>query len=349
MITPSQKPVVIFGLNGAGKTNILEAISMLAPGRGFRGAKFSDLSRRPDLLGWQVSADFHISGSTYEVCTSWDAISTRKVTIDGKPATQSELGRLVRILWLTPQMDRIWTDGSAERRRFLDRIVSTLVTDHTENCIQYQKALKQRNKLIKDRIFDSNWYNAIEFQLALSGSAIDLARQSVISQIMAMQKKSRSSFPVADLNLIGPTYNSVQEFQDALAASRTADIYAGRTLKGPHLSDLESIYSKKAINAKNCSTGEQKALLISIIIATAKIQLEIFATPPILLLDEVSAHLDSKRRSLLYTELCDLGLQAFLTGTDISIFQELRTRAEFFRAQIDSNMTVCTKADDISF
>ena len=141
VINPSQKPIVIFGLNGAGKTNILEAISMLAPGRGFRRAKFSELSRRPDLLGWQVSADFQIFGSTYEVCTFWDQTSTRKVTIDGKSATQSELGRLVRILWITPQMDRIWLDGSAERRRFLDRIVSTLVSEHTENCIQYQKAL----------------------------------------------------------------------------------------------------------------------------------------------------------------------------------------------------------------
>jgi len=349
VINPFKKPIVIFGLNGAGKTNILEAISMLAPGRGFRRAKFSDLSRRPDLLGWKVSADLQISGTSYEVCTSWDAISTSKVTIDGKPATQSELGRLVRILWLTPQMDRIWLDGSAERRRFLDRIVSTLVMEHTENCIQYQKALKQRNKLIRDRIFDSNWYDAVEFQMALYGSAIDLARQSVLSQIMEMQKKSTSAFPAADLNLVGTTYHSAQEFKDALAASRTVDINAGRTLRGPHLSDLASIYSEKAIDAKNCSTGEQKALLISIIIATARIQLEIFNTPPILLFDEMSAHLDSQRRSLLYRELCDLGLQVFLTGTDISIFEELKTHAEFFRAQIDSNMTICTKVDDISF
>jgi DNA replication and repair protein RecF len=166
---------------------------------------------------------------------------------------------------------------------------------------------------------------------------------------MEMQKKSTSAFPAADLNLVGNIYHSAQEFQDALAASRTTDINAGRTLKGPHLSDLASVYSEKAIDAKNCSTGEQKALLISIIIATAKIQLELFNTPPILLFDEVSAHLDSKRRSLLYMELCDLGLQVFLTGTDISIFEELKTHAEFFKVQIDSNMTICTKVDDISF
>ena len=349
VIKPSNKPIVIFGLNGAGKTNILEAISMLAPGRGFRHAKFSELSRQPDLLGWQVSAELKILGSTYEVCTFWDERSNRKVTIDGKPVTQSTLGRLIRILWITPQMDRIWLDGSSERRRFLDRIVSTLVPNHTENSIQYQKALKQRNKLIKDRVSDSNWYDALERQMALSGSAIDLSRYDVISQIMAMQKKSISSFPMADLSVIGTTYKSAQEFQDALANSRKADLYAGRTLKGPHLSDLAAIYSSKGMDAKNCSTGEQKALLISLIIATAKIQVEIFNTPPILLFDEVSAHLDSNRRSVLYQELCSLGLQAFLTGTDINTFEELRTQAEYFRVKIDSNRTICSKVDDNYF
>ena len=349
MIKPYQKSIVIFGLNGTGKTNILEAISMLVPGRGLRRAKFSELSRQPDLLGWQVSAELKILDNTYEVCTFWDGSSSRKITIDGKPATQSALGRLVRILWLTPQMDRIWLDGSAERRRFLDRIVSTLVPDHTENTIQYHKALKQRNRLIKDRVSDANWYDALERQMAIFGSAIDRARYDVIAQIMIMQKKSISSFPVADLRLIGTTHQSAQEFQDALAIDRKVDTYAGRTLKGPHLNDLASMYSLKAIDAKNCSTGEQKALLISIIIATAKIQLEIFNAPPILLFDEVSAHLDSERRSLLYQELCNLGLQVFMTGTDINSFKDLRAQADFFRVKLESDTTICKKADDISF
>ena len=339
---------MIVGLNGAGKTNILEAISMLAPGRGLRRAKFLELSRKPDLLGWQVAADIQILGSAYEVCTFWDAASNRRVTIDGKNATQSQLGRLVRILWITPQMDRIWLDGSAERRQFLDRIVSTLVPDHTENSIQYHKALKQRNKLIKDKVYDPKWYSALEWQMALSGSAINLARCDVISKIMAMQKKSTSSFPVADLRLIGSTYKSAQEFKDVLASSRTEDIYAGRTLKGPHLSDLASIYLLKSTEAKNCSTGEQKALLISIIIATAKIQLEIFDTPPILLLDEVAAHLDFERRSLLYKELYNLGLQVFLTGTDIHTFEELRNQAEYFIVKIEAGVTICNEIDVLS-
>ena len=349
LIEPSSKPIVIFGSNGVGKTNILEAISMLVPGRGLRRAKFSELSRRPDLIGWRVSAILKILSKTYEICTSWDEASNRKVTIDGKSASQSDLGRLVRVLWITPQMDRIWLDGSAERRRFLDRIVSTLEPDHTENSIQYYKALKQRNRLIKDRVSDPIWYKALEWQMAVSGNAIDIARHSVICQIMAMQKNSHSSFPAANLSLIGVTYESAKEFQDALSSSRTSDIYAGRTLIGPHLTDLGSVYSSKSIDAKSCSTGEQKALLISIIIATAKIQLEIFNTPPILLFDEVSAHLDSERRSLLYQELCNLGLQVFLTGTDINTFQELKTQAEYFRVEMDSDITICSKANDISF
>ena len=165
-------------------------------------------------------------------------------------------------------------------------------------------------------------------------------------QIMVMQKKSFSSFPAADLSLIGTTYKSAKEFQDDLASGRAEDIYAGRTLKGPHLSDLAAIYASKSINAKNCSTGEQKSLLISIIIASAKLQLEIFNTPPILLFDEVSAHLDSEKRSLLYQELCNLDLQVFLTGTDINTFEELRNQADYFRVEIKSDVTICTKLSD---
>ena len=347
MINPSAQPVVLFGLNGAGKTNILEAISMLAPGQGFRRAKFSELSRRPDLLGWKVSAKFEVSGTSHEICTFWDETSSRKITIDGKPATQIALAHLVRILWITPLMDRIWLDGSGDRRRFLDRIVSIVVPDHTKQIIKYHKALKQRNKLIKDKNIDISWYSALERQMAQSGIQIDLARREVISQLVTMQKKSISSFPIADLRIIGTRYSSVEEFEEALGFNRKQDIYAGRTLIGPHLNDLEARYHSKAIDAKNCSTGEQKALLISIIIAAAKIQLELFNTPPILLFDEVSAHLDSERRSLLYDELHNLGLQVFLTGTDSNIFEELKLRAQYYKVELEPEGTVCTQIDDI--
>ena len=349
LIEPTQEPIIIFGLNGAGKTNILEAISMFAPGQGFRRAKVSDLSRRPDLLGWKLTGKFNVLDQSYEIMTSWDEALGRKIKIDGKVVTQSKLARLVRILWITPLMDRIWLNGSAERRRFLDRIVSNLVPDHTENSIKYYKALKQRNQLLKDKVADSNWYDAVENQMALSAIEINKARGEVISSIMEMQKKSVSSFPSADLNLVGSQHIFAPEFQDALCGSRKQDMYFGRTLIGPRLSDLRAIYSSKGIEAKNCSTGEQKALLISIIIATAKIQLEKFKVPPILLFDEVSAHLDVERRADLYDEICNLSIQAFLTGTDSTIFNGLKERAKYYEVVMNLGESVCMHIEDPLF
>ena len=348
-IKPDNGPIVIFGLNGAGKTNVLEAISMFAPGQGFRRARFLELMRRPELVGWKIIAEFNILGSLYEIVTFWDETSGRKILVDGKVTKQSELAKLVRILWITPSMDRIWLNGSSERRRFLDRLVSNLVPEYTESSISYYKALKQRNKLIKDKIVDPYWYGAVEKQMAISGIEIFRARSEIISKIMVMQKKSISSFPIADLSLIGLSYSSVEEFRIALYENRKKEIYAGRTLIGPHLSDLEAVYMSKNIDAKNCSTGEQKALLISIIIATAKIQLEMFQTPPILLFDEISAHLDAKRRSVLYDELFSLDLQVFLTGTDISTFLDLKTRAKYYEVALNSDVSSCTLVGDAAF
>ena len=347
IIESSGKSIVIVGSNGVGKTNILEAISLLSPGRGFRRATFEQISRRPDLVGWKVSAEIEILGNTHEISTWWDNSSSRKITIDGKFTNQIELGRLVRVLWITPLMDRIWLDGSIDRRRFLDRVVSTLISDHIENNIKYYNALKQRNRLIKDRIFDANWYTALEHQMAVSGFEIDASRREVLSRIMNMQESSHSAFPMAKLNLIGSVFNNSEEFEKALKNGRQKDIFAGRTLIGPHLSDLSAIYSSKGIEAKSCSTGEQKALLISIIIASAKLQLEEFSSPPILLFDEISAHLDGNRRSLLYDELRNLGAQVFLTGTDIEIFNELKNQVDFVRVELDSEISVCKHLSNI--
>ena len=341
VLEPLDQPVVLFGLNGVGKTNVLEAISMFAPGQGFRRAKFSDLNRRPDLLGWKLRGKFKSFDHSFEVITSWNESSGRRITIDGKSASQSEIGRLIRILWITPLMDRIWLDGSSERRRFIDRIVSNLVPDHTENIIQYYKALKQRNRLIKDKINDSNWYDSVEKQMAVFGVKIDEARLNVVDQITEKQKNSSSGFPSANLYLMGSRYSSHEEFQAALFESRKKDMFSGRTLLGPHLSDLGAIFLSKGMEAKNCSTGEQKALLISIIIATVKIQIDFFQTPPILLFDEVSAHLDAERRTILYEELNKLNLQVFLTGTDSLIFQELIGRVKYYEVILNSGESKC--------
>ncbi len=347
-IETTNEPIVIFGLNGSGKTNVLEAISMFAPGQGFRRSKFADISRRPDLLGWKLTGQFKSLDHINEVTMSWNKASGRKVTIDGKQSTHSSLVRLIRILWLTPLMDRIWVNGSAERRRFLDRIVSNLVPEHTENLIMYYKALKQRNQLIKDKVFDPSWFVVLEKQMALYGAQIDKDRRKVLSDIMEIQRESKSSFPVADLNIIGSKYSSMQEFQISLGKSRNSDIYAGRTLIGPHLSDFGAIYSSKGVDAKNCSTGEQKALIISIIIATAKIQINLFKTPPILLFDEISAHLDAERRSLLYDELHKLNAQVFLTGTDVDIFKELKARAKYFEVKLQMDQSICLPVNMLS-
>ena len=246
-IEPENKAMVIYGVNGAGKTNVLGAISLFAPGRGFRRAKFADLNRRPDLLGWKLTGEFKILEHTYEVITFWDEIGGRRTTIDGKMVSQSRLAQLVRILWITPLMDQIWLNGSAERRRFLDRIVSNLVPQHTENLIKYYKALKQRNRMIKDKVSDSNWFEAIEKEMVLSGVKIDKARQDVLTNIMEMQKRSVSSFPVANLQLTGTRFSSAEEFLSALRDNRRQDIFAGRTLIGPHLTDLCAVYSSKNI------------------------------------------------------------------------------------------------------
>ena len=341
VIEPTNEPIVLYGLNGAGKTNILEAISMFAPGQGFRRAKFSELSRRPDMLGWKLTGEFKKGDQSYVVSNSWDETLGRKITIDGKKATQNTLAKLLRILWISPLMDRIWLNGSTERRRFLDRIVSNLVPEHTENCIKYYKALKQRNKLIKDKVTDPNWYDAVENQMALPGVEIETARGDVINKIMEMQRRSVSFFPAADLDIKGSRYLAAKEFQIALLQSRKQDFFVGRTLIGPHLSDLVALYSSKSTAAKNCSTGEQKALLISIIIATAKIQIELFKTPPILLFDEVSAHLDAEKRSILYDELYQLNLQVFLTGTDLNIFKELKVRAKYYEVLLNADESSC--------
>ena len=349
MIEVNQEPTVIFGLNGVGKTNVLEAISMFAPGQGFRRARVSDLSRRPDLLGWKLVGQFKILDHKYEVITSWNNTSGRKVIIDGKLVTQASLAKFLRILWVTPLMDRIWLNGASERRRFLDRIVSSLVPEHTEYLINYYKALKQRNQILKNKIKDSNWYNVLEKQMALAGIQIYRARNEVISRIMEMQRSSESSFPNANLKMTGSTYLVAEELQLALSKSRKQEFYVGRTLVGPHLSDLEAIYSLKGVEAKNCSSGEQKALIISIILAVAKIQIELFNYPPILLFDEITAHLDEDRRSTLYDEIYKLNMQVFLTGTDIYNFRELKARAKYFEVTMNIDESICKPVEKFPF
>ncbi len=322
------RPIAIHGPNGAGKTNILEAVSLLSPGRGLRRAATNDLIRRPESLGWKVSAILQSLHQIHEVDTSAEPGQPRQVRIDDKAATQTALGRIARILWLVPAMDRLWIEGADGRRRFLDRATLSFEPGHGDAVLAYEKAMRERNRLLKDMVRDAHWYVALETQMAEAGAQIHANRQHAIAQLVAAQADVKSTFPVAALTLDADMPDSADDLRTALADSRQRDLSAGRTLIGPHRSDLAATFAAKGIAAKDCSTGEQKALLIALILANARALTRDFGAPPILLLDEVAAHLDADRRAALYGEICALGAQAWMTGTGPELFAELGQRAQ---------------------
>lgn len=320
------RPVAITGPNGAGKTNILEAMSLLSPGRGLRRAAAEDLARRPEALGWKITATVQGLSAAHDLETWAEPGEARQVRIDGKAATQASLGRVLRVLWLVPAMDRLWIESAEGRRRFLDRMTLSFFPEHAEHSLTYEKAMRDRNRLIKDQVTDAHWYAALEVQMAEAGEAITRHRRATIARI-ADAADPASAFPSADLTLTGP--DGVEEPPDlalALAEGRRRDIAAGRTLVGPHRADLLARYTAKGVPADQCSTGEQKALLISLILANARALAEDLGRAPILLLDEVAAHLDEHRRAALYDEICALDAQALMTGTEAELFAALADR-----------------------
>jgi DNA replication and repair protein RecF len=325
------RPIALSGPNGAGKTNLLEAVSLLSPGRGLRRAASDDLVRRPEALGWKVTAVLQSLHQIHEVETFADPGGARQVRIDGKAATQVALGRIARILWLVPSMDRLWIEGADGRRRFLDRATLSFEPSHGEAVLAYEKAMRERNRLLKDMVRDTHWYGALETQMAEAGAAIQTNRNAAIAQLTDAQDEAETAFPVADLALThaeGDLPESAEAFKSALADGRPRDMTAGRTLIGPHRSDLEATFRAKGVPARDCSTGEQKALLIALILANARALARDFGAPPILLLDEVAAHLDASRRAALYDEICALGAQAWMSGTGPELFAELGSRAQ---------------------
>ena len=319
--------VALYGANGAGKTNILEAISMLSPGRGLRRAGPAELMRQPEALGWKVNAELHSLSEVHEVSTRAEPDVPRSVEIDGKKAPQVALGRLARIVWLVPVMDRLWVEGAGERRRFLDRMVMSFHPKHAEATLAYEKAMRDRNRLLKDHVSDASWYGALEAQMAKSGAEIVTNRSDVLSRLQIAQDNAQTAFPTAELSLIGDSLTTQAELREAFSAGRMQDLRAGRTLDGPHRADLHAVFQAKGVEARACSTGEQKALLISLILANARALRDDFGAPPILLLDEVAAHLDADRRAALYSELHALKAQAWLTGTGPELFEALEDRA----------------------
>ncbi len=331
-LTLDGRPIAIHGPNGAGKTNLLEAVSLLSPGRGLRRATGTELIRRPEAIGWKVNAEVQTKIQTHELETSAEPDEPRQVRIDGKTQPQIALGNVARIVWLVPAMDRLWIEGADGRRRFLDRIAMSFDPAHASAVLAYDKAMRERNRLLKDMVRDAHWYTVLERQMAEAGAQIMQRRRAALIRLQAAQEGAETAFPNADLSLTHPDNDlpdAADDLADALADNRPGDLRAGRTLIGPHRVDLNAVYTAKGVAASQCSTGEQKALLISLVLSSARALAEDTGAPPLILLDEVAAHLDATHRTALYNEICALGAQAWMTGTGRELFEDLGDRAQF--------------------
>lgn len=325
------RPVAIRGPNGAGKTNILEAISLLSPGRGLRGAAAAEIAQRGAVApGWKVAAE--VAGHEVE---TWGEGTGRLVRVDGKPMPQSSLGALLRVVWMVPAMDRLWIEAPEGRRRFLDRLTLSFFPEHAAASLAYERAMRERNRLLRDGVSDPAWYGVIEARMAEAGAALHKARVATVDRLRASQVEG--AFPAAELRL-DPGEGS-DDLAAALLESRRRDLSAGRTLVGPHRADLEARWLSKDMPAALCSTGEQKLLLIGLVLANARAVAAETGSAPLLLLDEVAAHLDPNRRAALYDELCGSGIQAFLTGTEDVLFDALGDRAEALQVAADGAVT----------
>ena len=335
------RPVVLYGDNGTGKTNLLEAISLLSPGRGLRRAAPEELGAQPQGLGWKIGAEIESSGVLHEVETGAAQGQTRSVRIDGKAAAQSALGRLAPMVWLTPAMDRLWIEGAEGRRRFLDRLVLAFHPEHAEAALAYDKAMRERNRLLREGIADAHWYGALEEQMGEAGARVTGARHAALERL-ARARDPDSPFPEPHLAIAD---DSPEDLALALAEGRRRDMAAGRTMIGPHRADLSALWVERGRPAAQCSTGEQKALLISTLLAHARALHAQIGHAPLLLLDEVAAHLDDGRRAALYDALCALGAQPFLTGTGPELFTSLGARAQTFRLSETAGQSQLTEVD----
>jgi len=338
--------VVFCGDNGAGKTNLLEAISLLTPGRGLRRAPYADIAREDGDGGFALHARLDGPEGEVEIGTGisgGDAIGEggRKVRINGAAARSAEeMLEWLRVVWLTPAMDALFTGPAGDRRRFLDRLVLAIDPGHGQRALDYEKAMRGRNRLLAEGSRDGAWFDAIETQMAETGVAMAAARAELVRLLAAMIERlpATGPFPQADIGLEGvlesevatmPAIDVEERFRRALAEGRLRDRAAGRTLDGPHRSDLLVRHRPKDMPAELCSTGEQKALLVGIVLSHARLTGEMSGMTPVLLLDEIAAHLDAGRRAALFAILEELNCQTFMTGTDAALFSSLAGRAQF--------------------
>lgn len=334
--------VVLTGPNGAGKTNLLEAISLLGPGRGLRGARVAELGRA-GAAAWGVAGRFDGAWGGFEIGTGTppEGPAERRVfRLDGAPArSQAELAERMATVWLTPQMDRLFQEGASGRRRFLDRLAWALEPGHAREVAAYDNAMAQRNRVLAQN-GDPGWLAALEDAMARHGVAASAARRALVTRLDdVLADGALGGFPAARLNLrdatadalaAGPALAAEDALRESLARARNRDRAAGAAVEGPHRADLALFHREKEVPAALCSTGEQKALLISTVLAHAGLIHAARGFAPILLLDEIAAHLDAARRAALFAALARLPAQAWLTGTDADVFAPLRGMAQGF-------------------
>jgi DNA replication and repair protein RecF len=342
-------PIVLIGPNGAGKTNLIEAISLLAPGRGLRRATLEEVAFSEGDGSWAVAAEIEGAlglaalGTGIEAPAAEDAPTSRKCRVDREPVNSAAaFADHLGVVWLVPAMDGLFMGAASERRRFLDRLVLAVDAEHGSRVSALERALRSRNRLLEEPRPDPHWLDAIEHETAELAVAVAALRAETVRRLqgaLALRNDLRSAFPAAEIALDGwmeklvldhPAVEIEDRYRAVLKDNRARDAAAGRTLDGPHLSDLSVIHAPKGIAAREASTGEQKALLIGLVLAHAGLVAEMAGFAPVLLLDEVVAHLDPVRRAALYDELASLGAQVWMTGADPATFADIGSRAEFF-------------------
>jgi DNA replication and repair protein RecF len=342
--------VVLVGENGAGKTNFIEAISLLAPGRGLRRATLEEVAFSEGDGSWAVSADVEGALGLASLGTGIDAPeaetapTARKCRIDREPVpSAAAFADHLRVIWLVPAMDGLFNGPASERRRFLDRLVLAVDATHSTRVAALERSLRSRNRLLEDPRPDPHWLDAVEHETAELAVAVAALRAETVGRLkaaLASRGDPSSPFPAAEIALEGwmekllphhPAVEIEDRYRAVLKDNRARDAAAGRTLDGPHRTDLTVAHAGKGIPAGEASTGEQKALLIGLVLAHAGLLAELSGFAPVLLLDEVVAHLDPVRRAALYDELDKLGTQAWMTGADPAAFAPIENRAEFFQ------------------
>ncbi len=337
-------PVVVVGPNGSGKTNLLEALSLLVPGRGLRRGTVADMQMIGSLRPWTVFAEVNACSGALRVGTGRSASSDegeeadrRIVHIDGCPVkSQQTLADHIAMAWITPDMDRVLAEGSGARRKLLDRLAYGFDPSHLGRVQRYEKAMRERLRLLRDGAQDAVWLDALEDTMSTSAVAIAAARTHMLEVLAISMADTASEFPQADLGLLGAAENALADkpalavedmLRAGLKAARAEDARTGTCSIGAHRSDMTVIHAVKKCPADLCSTGEQKALLISLMLAYVRAVAKARRMLPILLLDDIAAHLDDTRRSALYEEILSLGVQAWMTGTDTGLFRDFLPHA----------------------